>query len=786
MKQPRFPYKTPFGRFADDGKSFFVSRPDTPRPWLNILTTGTYGVVMSQSGSGYSWLNDPASNRLTRWEQDPVQDNWGRSIYVRDEQSGEFWSVGWKPVCAKPDLYECVHGTGYTLITSQNRQIQSQWMVFVPHEEPLEIWRLRIRNMSNKPRRLTVWTYLEWDLGLWSAKCPAAPGTALETSFQNDNKVILAQRRLAPGKNNADRRPWDLTAWHAVNLPTAAACGDREAFLGTYGSPQAPEAVRQGRYVGKTTHKWDEPIASLCLSIALKPNEERSILYSVGAAETRSEALVKAQLFQDFSQVDHAWHTTEIFLDKYLSAFPVQTPDKTFNILTNTWLKYEALSGGLLSRTGHHQSGGAFLFGKQLQNSLIFLPLDPERARDQIRIQASRQFTEGDSSPFLSNGDALWLPYAMIAYLKESGQWTMLAENVPFAARPDEARPAQGSLYEHACRAIDKFLTSLGSHGLPLLGGQETVWAGHFLYGVLTGWSELIERAIQQGALPDKEKVRARRYAVESKRLKTALNRHAWDGEWFLNAFTKSGEPVGSRKNKEGRIYLTPQAWAILCGVVDTPARQDALLKSLEKNLYSPHGPLFLNPPYTVPDGQAGKVARHSPATYENGGVEASAAALTLLMECRLGRAKTAWEIYKRLCPVIQSAADPKLHRSEPYAVPAYIDGPDSAVPGRAGWTWKSGSAAGLYRACTEGILGIQADWDGLNIQPCLPPEWDHASAIRVFRGGTYRIRFQRDPKLKPGTHRILLNAEKISGNLLPAMPGRSSEVLVSVGPALK
>ncbi len=826
LPNPPFPYRTPYGHFAEDGASFIVTRPDTPRPWINVVSNGTYGVALSQSGAGYSWLHHAQLNRITRWNQDLVRDVEGRFLYIRDDKSGKFWSVGWQPVRRKPDQYEVIHGVGYSIITSKVDGIQAQWLIFVPKEEPLEVWRLRLKNMSKIPRSLSLWTYLEWDLGEPPDGNREFHRAFVETAFQDNKKIILANKRFSPLKNaqgQPGNRTWDHVAWHAVNVPTRDASGDKQAFLGNYGSPESPAALREGRYVGRTTHKWDDGIASLCVPVELKAGEERSLLFTTGAAETQSQALAAARKFMDFTHVDLAWGRTEEFWDKYMSAFPVETPDKAFDLLTNTWLKYQALSSRLWGRTAFYQTGGAFGFRDQLQDSQVFLPLDPEGTRKQIHLHAAHQFEDGtvyrwwhplseEGLPSRHSDDLLWLPFVMVSYLKETGQWPLLGEKAPFAPRPGEKKAAADTLFDHAVRAIENSLTRLSPRGLPLIGESdgndglsaapfhelgrplaaaagrdgrgESVWMGHFLHGILRDWGEVIDRGIAAKALPVREKSRAVRYRKAAEKLKTAINKHGWDGEWYLGATTDDGTPLGSKKSKEGKIFLNSQTWAVLAGTVDSEERKRTMLRSVEKFLYGPHGPLALAPPYTVPDEKVGALTRYSPATRENGGVDFHAAVWALQMECQLGRAAKAWELYQKMCPPLRGAADPELYRAEPYVVPGNVDGPGSAAPGRAGGTWYTGSAAWLFRISTEGFLGIRPDWDGLRIRPCLPPAWNHAKAVRRFRGAVYRIAFERAPALPAGSHRVSLNGRSLTGDLLPLSDLKTNEVLVTVGPA--
>ncbi|MBP9128088.1 MAG: glycosyl transferase family 36 [Elusimicrobia bacterium] len=813
MSKGQFPFKTAYGHFSDDGASYLIQRPDTPRPWINVMSSGTYGVALSQSGSGYSWLHNASMNRITRWNQDLIRDDWGRFLYVRDDESGKYWSVGWQPVQMKPESYEVIHGVGYTIINSQYEGIQAQWLVFVPHDEPLEVWRLRIKNTTRRPRKISLWSYLEWNLGESPDSHREFHRTFIETSVQDKNNIILAKKRLSPLKNAKGQswnRNWDHVAWHAVSLPAKAVSCDKQAFLGNYGSLRAPACLEKGAYVGTTTHKWDDSIASFQVPLTLKAGEERSLLWSVGAADSQSQALVKARRFMDFSQVDSAWGRTESFWDKYMTSFTVKTPDRSFDALTNTWLKYQALSGRLWGRTAYYQTGGAYGFRDQLQDSQVFLPLDAEGTRKQIHLHAAHQFSDGtvyhwwhplseEGHPSGYSDDLLWLPFVISNYIKETAHWGLLNETVPFAVRPGvSGRKESGTIHDHAVRAIEKSLTRISPRGLPLMGEAdwndglsgagrggkgESVWMAHFLVGILNDWADLTERAVAANALLGTEKKRAVRYRRSADKLKAAVNRTAWDGAWFWRATTDDGTVLGSKKSKEGKIFLNAQTWALLNGVVSTPARKKAILNSLEKHLYSSHGPLLLTPAYTTPDERIGYLSRYSPTTRENGGVYTHAAVWALQMECALGRAEKAWDIYEKICPILASAKNPDRYRAEPYVTPGNVDGPGSPTPGRAGWTWYTGSAAWLYRVSTEWILGIRPVWDGLLIRPCLPPHWKKVEAARNFRGGAYRIVMERDASLPAGTQKITFNNRELSGDVLPVSPGMQNTVQVRLGP---
>jgi cellobiose phosphorylase len=761
MRLPRFPFKTPYGHFSDDGKSFIITKPDAPRPWRNVISAGEYGVSVSQTGSGFSWREGSPWNRTTRGGGDALLDDEGRHIYIRDERTGEFWSAGWQPTQPAFDHYQCVHGVGCTIITSQFKGIQAQWLVFVPQGETLEIWRLRIRNLSKKPRQLTLWTYLEWGRGV-AGEDGGPGGFFTRPSLEGNGRVVVARRFGPPPQDGVRSRAEEGFAWHAVSAPVRDWCGAREAFLGAYGSRRSPAALRRGRYDNKVSGDGGRPAAGLCVPVPLKAGQEKSLLLSIGVAGSETRALAKARQFQDFSQVDNAWNNTEMFWDKYLSSFTVETPDPSFDLLANTWLKYQTLSG--ISRGG-------------LEESPAFLPLDAERVRERILAAAA-----GVSRGRLSDDaeGALWLPSVVLSYLRETGQWNLLSAR---AAGVDGQRRGAASVYDAAGRALEEAWKRFAAPWLSAAGGSlpgANAWTAQFLCGLLTDWAAMVESAAGRGELPAAEKRRAVKFLSSGRKLKAALNRRAWDGEWYAGGIDGKGAVFGTRRGREGRVYLDSQVWSVLGGVADVPARRKTLAKSIERHLESPHGPLFLAPPHE--DSAAG----YPPGARENGGVQTRAAAWALQMECALGRPRRAWELYKKLSPVLRGSSNPALYGAEPFVVPDHVDGPASVSPGRAEGAWSANSAAWLYKALTEGILGIQPDWDGLRIRPCLPPEWKTARAARVFRGGTYRIQFRRDPKLKPGAQKIVFNGRPLAGEILPALSNRTHDVLVFVGPAGK
>jgi cellobiose phosphorylase len=619
MQQPRSALITSHGAFSDDGQSFIINRPDIPSPLVNVLSTGDYGVAMAQTGAGCSWGRRPAEP-VTWGSGDFTRDAGGRALYLRDDKSGDVWSAGWQPLRARPQSYECLHGVGHTLITSRTQNIQSQWLVFVPHEEPLEVWRLRVKNTGKSRRTLSLWSAVEW------AQARASTGTG--APFVHDkNQVLLAKARPSTAGG------WGGVFFHAVNHAPRAFTLDRRSFWGPYGSAEAPEALKRGRYAaagaGRGGAAPEEAFAGFCLPLTLKPGEEKSFLFTVGCADAQSEALMKARKFQDFTQVDNAWNRTQMFWDKYLSSLEVRSPDPTFDLLVNTWLKTQALSQDLWG-------------GRGPRDSRVLLALEPSRVKAEVLSRAS-----GAGASLL--GDVPW-PRLLADVLRETGEVRLLMEIVR----------GRSTLYQAGLAAVKELVASAS---------EDAVWSAE----LLSDWADMIHWAVKDGTRPSKEKETARRFKAEA-------------------------------------------------------ARRDAAVRRS----------------FSVP----------------RGGVSLRA----LEEACRRGHAEEAWGLFKALSPLASNGEAPTLFR------------PGSSHGGA--------SAAGLFRAAVEGILGLKPSWEGLRVRPCLPPSWKEVEVRREFRGAIYKLRLRRQSAKPPHFNEVVLNGKKVVGDLLPVQFSRRNEGVVTVGKA--
>ncbi len=777
-------FKTKYGYFSDDGREYVVTRPDTPKPWINVISNGDYGTLVSQTGSGFSWRGNANLFRLTRWQQDLITDEWGKYVYIRDNESRRFWSLGWKPVCVNYDSYECRHGIGYTTITNTYNEIRSSMTLFVPPYKPMEIWKVTLKNISSKTKKLSLFSYLEWQLGNWDSTHREFNKIFVETEYNRDYYTIFSKRRkqLVPGRINAGVIDHLSNAFHTVNIKPVSFEGDKKEFVGMYRSLKNPMALEKD-CLSNTVGKGYDPIASLHVNLELRPGEEKTVIFMLGEADNKQEAKTLIKKYGKASMVDNALYETKVFWDNLLGGLKVETPDEAFNFMTNIWLKYQAISCRLWARTAYYQSSGAYGFRDQLQDSLIFLPLDPAYTRKQILLHAQHQFVNGTvyhwwhpNTDFgVKTGitdDLLWLVYVTLNYLEETNDFTILKEKVKYIDAPKQP------LYEHCLKAIDKVFSRFSSRGLPLIGEGdwndgmsrvglnwrgESIWLAHFLYSIVQKWAVVIkyEKNLEK---------KTKEYLKRAEKLKKAINRYAWDGEWYIRATRDDGIVLGSAKCKEGKIFLNAQTWAIIAGTA-TEERANLAMEKVEEMLDCEYGPLLFSPAYTIPDEGIGYLSSYAPGVRENGGLYSHAACWAIMAECILGKGNIAYKMYSKMCP-INRGKNPQLYCVEPYVMPGNVDGPDSSHFGQGGWTWYTGSAAWIFRVSTEWILGVRPGYKGLIVDPCIPKEWDGFRMKRIFRGVTYLIEVENPEHVEKGIKEIVLDGKKLSSFIIPITVG--------------
>ncbi len=786
-------FETDYGYFSEDGLEYVIKKYNTPRPWINVISNGNYGLVISQLGGGFSWITHSNLNRLTRWQQDLVRDNWGKYLYLRDDETGQIWSPTVGPVMRKPAFYECRHGIGYSTFNSLQNEIEAAYRVFVPFGDDVEIWTLRLKNRSERARRISIFTYFEWCLG-------AAPDwhrefhkTFLETEFDEKTQVLLARKRLweirgIRGHWNVD---WNRVAYFACSENVDGFESDKGTFLGNYSNLSGPAAVAAGK-LNNTSGKWNDSIASLKKTVLLNPGEEKTIYFFLGAEKNKQKIDSILQKYRQPQNIEKAFKNLNGQWHEILTSTTIETPDDAMNLLGNIWLKYQAISCRLWGRAAYYQQSGAFGFRDQLQDSQIFLSIKPELTKKQILFHAAHQFKSGRVlhwwHPITDEGldanmsdDLLWLPFVTIQYLKETADWDILKAKTPYYDQENSE-----SILQHCLRAIDLVLNRLSKRGLPLIlagdwndglsgvgldGKGESIWLAHFLFYVLTEIQPVLERENLVNKSAD--------YQEASEKLRDAVNRFGWDGEWFRRASRDDGGLIGSRENQEGKIFLNPQIWCVIADDASAERKQKAL-ESAEKMLKSDVGPMLLYPSYKKPDIFVGYLSRYAPGVRENGGVYTHAATWMIWAECLLGRSEEAFQIFRSICP-IYNGLDPERYFAEPYVTPGNIDGKDSPFYGRGAWTWYTGSAVWYFRVILDFILGIQADYEGLRVSPCLPQSWKEVKVNRLFRGVIYTIHIKKTSG-GAGEKELTVDGKKIKGNLIRPVKGKPAvEVLVTI-----
>jgi cellobiose phosphorylase len=763
--------KNQYGYFSDN--EYIITRPDTPMPWVNVIANDDYGFVISQVGSGYSWRTHASLNRITRWDQDLIRDEWGKYLYLRDADSADFWSPTWQPCGLPLDNFRVRHGMGYSVFEARHGTIRSSLTVFVPQNSPCEIWLLTLENLGPTPRHLQIFTYLEWLLGAAPDSHREFHRTFIDTHYDAEHGALLATKALwelpVPSKTHWNRS-WPYVAFLSSSLPPSGFDGDKRDFIGRNGTLRQPETLISGRS-HNNAGRWGDPIGSLQVEVRLAPGETRDIVFTLGAADSTEQAVHLITTYSDAAAAHSELNTVRHYWQSITSPLVIETPDEALNLMGNGWLQYQAISGRLKGRTAYYQTGGAYGFRDQLQDSLIWLLLNqPEKTLDQIRLHAVHQYQDGIVlhwwHPLAETGlrsdysdDLLWLPFAVLYYIRETGDFACLDEEMPFYDS------GSAPLREHCQRSFEIALARRSERGLPFIlkgdwndglnvvgaeGRGESVWMAHFLYYLLCAWTEL----------PGFDE--AERFHHEAEKLRDAVNEFTWDGAWYWRATKDNGELVGSQQSKEGKIFLNAQTWAILSQIA--PADRAArAMASAREHLFSVYGPLLLSPAYTEPDPEIGYLSRYAPGIRENGGVYCHAACWAVLAECQANGAQAGYEVWRSFCPPVRGE-NPDTYLAEPYVMPGNVSGPLAAQPGQGGWTWYTGSAAWYLRALVDGVLGIEAHPDGLKVRGDLPDSWDQFRIKRWFRGVLYDITVRRTT----GTPHCTVNGKPWSNKFLP------------------
>lgn len=763
-----------FGLFDQSGRVFTITDPQTPTPWVNVVSNGHYGFVVSQNGGGFSWLDNSQLNVLTRWEMDLARDQHGRFLYLSDLDTNQVWSLAPTPCRPKYDHFTCEHTQGLTRFTSECNGVRAVWTLSVAPDDAVEVWTVEITNLQPRKRRLRIASFFEWCCGVAPDAKREFHRLFFSTRHDAERRAIVAYKNMwdVPPRHEGEHwnRPWPYIAAHAVGgirFERDLAVGDKSTFLGRYGDTAHPAGMSGDKvFHGDVTAfgRFGDAAAALGGDFSLAPGASVKLYYTLAIAQDEPELMKLVDRYSSVSAAEQATQQTVAGWERMLAPTAVRTMMPDLDLMCNHWLPYQAISARIWGRTGYYQQSGAYGFRDQLQDSQVWLNLDPKRCLDQLLLHAAHQFADGSVyhwwHPLVETGlrtacsdDYLWLPFILSAYIKETGDIAALDRMVPFV---DDKTPA--TLLEHCKRSIARSFTRMSPRGLPHIGScdwndglsavgvkerGESVWLGMFLISLLEEFGECCSRAGKGELASD--------YAAKRKAMIDAVNAHAWDGSWFRGATLDSGEWIGSHVNAAGRIFLNCQTWAALTDCT-SPDRLATAWNAVKDYLITEWGPLLLAPAYTEPRDDIGYITRYSPGSRENGGVYMHAATWALAAACKVRDVETVGKIWKSVSPPLRSA-DAESYRAEPYVTPGNVDGPLSDTPGKAGWTWYTGSAAWMRKVAHDWMLGVRASWNGLEIDPCPPADLGLVDMTRLWRGRTVRVRFDArgfDPNRRP------------------------------------
>ena len=733
------------GGFTPDGHEYVITLEPgqtTPAPWVNVIASPFIGTVVSEGGSAYTWVENAHEFRLTTWHNDPVSDSSGEAFYIRDEDSGAFWSPTPLPACGVSG-YVCRHGFGYSVFEHLEASIASELTHYVAMDAPVKFVVVKLRNYSDRTRRLSLTGYWELVMGEW----------------RHDNQMhIVTESDPHSGalfaRNAYGRECHNRVVFAQVSESLRTVTGNRSEFIGRNGSLNNPAALKRERLSSKVGAGLD-PCAALQTQIELVPGQEREVVFTFGAAKHTDEAHYFIQRFSGPAGARHALETVWGYWNHTLGAVYVETPDPALNVLTNGWLIYQTLSCRYWGRSGYYQSGGAYGFRDQLQDTMALIYATPWLAREQIIRCAERQFSQGDVQHWWHppNGqgvrthfsdDYLWLAYATCRYVRATGDTAVLDESLHFLEgrelnlgeeayydHPQRSNEV-ATLYEHCLRAIKHGLR-FGEHQLPLMGcgdwndgmnrvgaeGKgESVWLAWFLYENLQQFAELARGRDDQGV--------ADLCTEQASQLLANIETNAWDGGWYRRAYFDDGTPLGSAQNDECQIDSISQSWAVISGGGDTKRARQAMA-AVDKRLVRRDAQLIqlLDPPFDTSALEPGYIKGYVPGVRENGGQYTHAAIWATTAFAMQGDTDKAWEFFAMLNPINRGSQADEIERYkvEPYVMSADIYG---AAPhtGRGGWTWYTGAAGWMYRLSLETLLGLQREGQQLRIAPCVPDHW--------------------------------------------------------------
>ena len=810
-----------FGHFDDQNREYVITNPKTPWPWINYLGNEDFFSLISNTAGGYTFYKDAKFRRLTRYRYNNVpMDSGGKYFYIKDGETS--WSPGWKPCKTELDSYECRHGMNYTSIKGEKNGVTATALYFVPLKTWAEVQKLTLTNNSKEVKKLKVFSFVEWCL--WNA---AADMENFQRNFST-GEVEIEGSVIYHKTEYKERR--DHFAYYSVNVPVQGYDTDRESFFGLYNGFDEPQVVADGKSRNSEAHGWS-PIASHYLEVELQPGETRDFVFVLGYVENKEDEKWESKniinktkaketiaRFNTAAKVDAALAELRDYWDKLLSVYTVDSGDERLDRMVNIWNQYQCMITFCFSRSASFFESGigrGMGFRDSNQDLIGFVHQIPERARERIIDIASTQFQDGGCyhqyQPLTKRGnndigggfndDPMWLILGTISYIKETGDFGILTEMVPFDNDLSVAR----TLFEHLTVSFDHVINNLGPHGLPLIGradwndclnlncfsndpnesfqttenksegtrAESLMIAGLFvIYG--RDYVELCKKLQQFD-----EAARAQSH-IDA--MIEAVKKHGWDGEWFIRAYDYYGNKIGSDENEEGKIFIESNGLCTMAGIGKEEGLCEKALDSVKERLDSEYGIVLNNPAFTKYYIEYGEISSYPPGYKENAGVFCHNNPWIMIGETVVGNGNRAWDYYRKICPSYLEDIS-ELHKTEPYVYAQMVAGKDAFKPGEAKNSWLTGTASWNFYAITQFILGIQPDYEGLIVDPCIPTDWKGFRISRKFRGALYEIEVRNPNGVSKGVKEIIVDGRSQILNVIPLFEdGEEHKVKVIMG----
>ena len=810
-----------YGHFDDALREYVIDTPTTPLPWINYLGSEDFFALVSNTAGGYCFYKDARLRRITRYRYNgsPLDAD-GFHVYVRTEE-GSLWNPGWQPTQTPLDFYRCRHGLGYTVISGKKDGIHMEQAMLVPREDNCLLLKLTVRNETAAEQRLTLFPYVEFCL--WDAMDDSS-------NFQRNfstGEVEVEPNALYHKTEYRERRDHYAFLWS--DKPYDGFDTARDAFLGVYGSPARPQAVLEGHCTGSQAHGW-APVGAMEFDLTLEPGAQQQLVLGLGYIEnpqeekfvapgvinkTRAHAMMEK--YSSPTAFDCALEELRQFWCDLLGGCTAGTGDEKVDRMVNIWNQYQCMVTFNMSRSASYFESGmgrGMGFRDSCQDLLGFVHMIPQKARQRLLDIAATQFPDGSAyhqyQPLTKKGnlavgsgfndDPLWLIAGTDAYIRETGDFSILSETVPFDNDERLAQP----LMEHLRRSVRYTLTHLGPHRLPLIGRADwndclnlNCFSAHpgesfqitgpsegpvaesvFIGGMFVKYGSAYAELCRHLGLPEE----SARIESAVRDMEQAVLTAGWDGDWFRRAYDAGGNPVGSRECREGQIFIEPQGMCVMAGIGKATGQATRALRSVEERLDTRYGIVLLQPAYTEYYLNLGEISSYPPGYKENAGIFCHNNPWIVCAEAELGHGDRAFQVYKRTCPAYTEAIS-EIHRTEPYVYSQMIAGKDAPSFGEAKNSWLTGTAAWTFLSITQSILGMQPTLEGLRIDPCIPADWREFRLHRRFRGAEYDIHVVNPHGVQKGVAAVTVDGAPIVGNVLPILPkGSRAVVEVTMG----